>query len=214
MTKYKLDDDVVDAYIEAGRLAKKRLEIAASMVKPDVLILDVVESTEQAIKDDGADIAFPVNISVNEAAAHDTASFGDERVFAKGDVVKVDLGVLVNGYIADTAMTVDLGDHAKLVEASRNALNTAASMVKPGVRTGEIGAAVQAEIEKLGYHPVANLTGHGLGYYHLHGIPTFPNVAVSGGTVLEEGMTFAIEPFATTGSGHVTGAPRTEIYLR
>lgn len=212
MTRYTLDDEVVDAYVEAGRLAKKRLEIAASMVKPDALILDVVESTEQAIRDDGADIAFPVNISLNEAAAHDTASFGDKRVFSKGDVVKVDLGVLIDGYIADTAMTVDLGNHAKLVEASRNALNAAAAMVKPGVRTGEIGAAVQAEIEKLGFLPVSNLTGHGLGYYHLHGIPTFPNVAVSGGTVLEEGMTFAIEPFATTGSGHVTGAPRTEIF--
>ncbi|WOF16692.1 type II methionyl aminopeptidase [Methanoplanus sp. FWC-SCC4] len=207
-----MDEEIVELYKQAGDIAKKCLANAAARVKPDASILDLVEVSEAEIIDMGGEIAFPLNISLNNNAAHDTASAGDTRCFSKGDVVKVDMGVHIDGYVADTAMTVDLGKNDLLVEASRSALNTAISMVKPGVTTGEIGAAVQKEIERRGYRPVSNLTGHGLGKYLLHGIPTIPNVGMSGGTVIEEGMSFAIEPFATTGSGQVTDGPRAEIF--
>lgn len=207
-----MDDGILDNYITAGKIAKKYRDEAAAMVKPGVLILDVVEFAEQAILSEGAEIAFPVNISLNDAAAHDTASEGDERVFSKGDVVKVDLGVHIEGYVADTAVTVDLGDHKNLVEASSNALDAVIALVKPGITTGELGGAVEAEIEKKGYRPVSNLTGHGLGKFLLHGIPIIPNVSINGGTVIEEGMVFAVEPFASTGSGQVTDGQRVEIF--
>jgi methionyl aminopeptidase len=137
---------------------------------------------------------------------------GDERTFARGDLVKVDLGVQIDGYIADTAMSVDLGDHAVLVEASRAALEAAIAAVRPGITTGELGTIIQATIEEHGYRPVANLTGHGLDRYDLHAKPSIPNVTMAGGAVIEEGMVFAIEPFATTGSGKVGEATRVEIY--
>jgi len=207
-----MNDEVYDAYREAGALARKVLHRGAGLVKEGAGILEMVEETEAMVTDEGAILAFPLNVSLNEAAAHDTAMPGDERMFAAGDLVKVDLGVQVDGYIADTALTVDLGDHAKLVEASRAALEAAIAIVRPGITTGEIGAVIQATIEEHNYKPVANLTGHGLDRYDLHSAPTIPNIAMSGGAVIEEGMVFAIEPFATTGSGRVTEAARVEIY--
>ncbi|WP_292518613.1 type II methionyl aminopeptidase [Methanoculleus sp.] len=207
-----MDDVVYDAYREAGALAQKILHRAAGMVKEEASLLEMVEATEAMVTEEGAFLAFPLNVSFNEAAAHDTAMPGDERMFARGDLVKVDLGVHIDGYIADTALTVNLGDHGPLVEASRAALEAAIAAVRPGVTTGELGTAIQAAIEEHGYRPVANLTGHGLDRYDLHGKPTIPNVAMSGGAVLEEGMVFAIEPFATTGSGKVGEATRVEIY--
>jgi methionyl aminopeptidase len=114
-----MNDEVYDAYREAGALARKVLHRGAGLVKEGAGILEMVEETEAMVTDEGAILAFPLNVSLNEAAAHDTAMPGDERMFAAGDLVKVDLGVQVDGYIADTALTVDLGDHAKLVGSSR-----------------------------------------------------------------------------------------------
>lgn len=207
-----MDDEAYDAYREAGALARKVLRRGAGLVKEGESLLEMVEATEAMVIDEGALLAFPLNVSLNEYAAHDTAMPGDERTFARGDLVKVDLGVQVDGYIADTAMTVDLGDHARLVEASHAALEAAIARVRPGITTGEIGAVVQATIEDHGYKPVANLTGHGLDRYDLHSEPTIPNVAMVGGAVIEEGMVFAIEPFATTGSGLIREGQRVEIY--
>jgi len=207
-----MNEEILESYLQAGHIAKKARDHAASMVRPGVRIVDLVETIEQEILDQGAGIAFPLNISRNEFAAHDTAGPGDEREFLEGDVVKVDLGAHINGYVADTAVTVDLGGHAKLVESTEAALKKAISLVRPGVTAGELGTAIQHEIEKRGFKPVSNLTGHGLGKFHLHGEPTIPNVSINGGAVLEEGTAFAIEPFATTGSGHVTEGQRMEIY--
>jgi len=207
-----MDDVVYDAYREAGALARRVLRRGAGLVKEGSSLLEMVEETENMVTEEGALLAFPLNVSFNEAAAHDTAMPGDERTFARGDLVKVDLGVHIDGYIADTAMTVDLGDHGALVEASRAALEAAIAAVRPGITAGELGEAIQATIEEHGYRPVANLTGHGLDRYNLHTRPTIPNIAMTGGTVIEEGMVFAIEPFATTGSGKVGEATRVEIY--
>lgn len=207
-----IEEYIMEKYLEAGRIARECRDYAAGRVKIGEKILDVVVDSEEKVLSMGGEIAFPLNISLNEAAAHDTASPGDERVFRQGDVVKVDMGVHIDGYIADTAVTVDLGKNDLLVEASKAALQAAIDMVRPGVRSGEIGAKVQAEIERRGYRPVANLTGHGLGCYLLHGIPTIPNVGMQGGTEIEEGMVFAIEPFASTGTGMVSDYPRTEIF--
>jgi len=207
-----MNEEMMEEYLAAGRLAAEVLRKGAARISPGASLLEVVESTEAMITDKGGAIAFPLNISLNEDAAHDTASSGDERTFAKHDLVKIDLGIQVNGYIADTAMTVDLGENDLLVEASRAALERAIGMIRPGITVGEVGAAVQQEIEGRGYRPVANLTGHGLAEYNLHAPPSIPNIAVSGGAVIEEDMVIAIEPFATTGTGHVSERSRVEIF--
>lgn len=207
-----MKDEILEKYLDAGKSAARILRESAKDIWIGRSYLDLVESVEASVRDNGADLAFPLNVSLNEDAAHDTASTGDERSFKKGDVVKLDLGVQVDGYIADTATTVDLGNNELLLEASRVALASAIRAVRPGVTAGAIGAIVETEIARRGYRPIANLTGHGLDQYMLHRDPTIPNIAINGGTVLEEGMAFAIEPFATTGSGRVGEKNRVEIY--
>jgi len=205
-------DEILELYREAGRVASRILREGVAMVRVDGSILSVVEAVEARVREEGAGLAFPLNLSLNEDAAHDTATPGDPRIFRKGDMVKLDLGVQLDGYIADTASTVDLGDSPRLVEASREALEAAIARVRPGVITGELGAVIQQEIEGRGFRPVANLTGHGLDRYRIHGPPTIPNIAIQGGAVLQEGMAFAIEPFASTGTGMVSDAPRIQIF--
>jgi len=207
-----MNDEVLDNYRTAGRIAAAILADGAKMIRTGASVLEVVEAIELQVTEQGAGLAFPLNLSRNEDAAHDTASAGDLRTFQQGDVVKLDLGVHIDGYIADTATTIDLGKNSLLVEASEQALDQAIARVRPGVAVGELGAAIQVEIERRGYRPVSNLTGHGLGRYAIHCPPTIPNVAITGGPVLEEGMVFAIEPFATTGTGRVGERSKKEIY--
>jgi methionyl aminopeptidase len=207
-----MKDEIFEKYRDAGVLAAKILRRGAQGIRIGGSYLDLVESIEVQVEEEGAALAFPLNLSLNEDAAHDTASPDDARVFTKGDVAKLDLGVQVEGYIADTATTIDLGNNSLLLEASEQALEAAIKAVRPGATAGELGAAIQKEIEYRGYRPISNLTGHGLDRYILHRPPTIPNIGVNGGVVLEEGMVFAIEPFATTGSGHVGEKTRKEIY--
>jgi len=207
-----MNDEIFEKYRDAGVLAAKILHRSAQEIRVGGSYLDLVESIEVQVENEGAVLAFPLNLSLNEDAAHDTASPGDARVFTKGDVAKLDLGVQIEGYIADTATTIDLGSNSLLLEASERALDAAIKAVRPGATAGDLGAAIQKEIECRGYRPISNLTGHGLDRYILHRPPTIPNVGVNGGVVLEEGMVFAIEPFATTGSGHVGEKIRKEIY--
>jgi methionyl aminopeptidase len=207
-----MKDEIFDKYRDAGEIAAKILYRSAREIRIGGSYLDLVESIEMQVKEEGAALAFPLNLSLNEDAAHDTASPEDARVFVKGDVAKLDLGVQIEGYIADTATTIDLGSNSLLLEASQRALDAAIKAVRPGATAGDIGTAIQEEIECRGYRPISNLTGHGLDQYILHRSPTIPNVGVNGGVVLEEGMVFAIEPFATTGSGHVGEKIRKEIY--
>jgi len=207
-----MNDEVMDKYLESGRIAARILQRGRDEIKVGASYLGAVEMIEEMVKAEGAGLAFPLNVSINEDAAHDTASSEDGRVFSQGDMVKLDLGVHIDGYIADTATTVDLGEHLLLVEASRSGLEKAISLVRPGVTIGELGTAIHYEIESRGFRPVANLTGHGLDRFMIHTPPNIPNVRVQGGPVLDEGMVFAIEPFATTGSGRVYEKFRTEIY--
>jgi methionyl aminopeptidase len=207
-----MNDEIFEKYREAGAIAAKILCRGAQGIRIGKPYFDLVESIESLVREEGVSLAFPLNLSLNEDAAHDTASPADTRVFEKGDVAKLDLGVHIDGYIADTATTVDLGSNSLLLAASEQALEAAIRKVRPGATAGELGAAIQHEIESRGYRPIANLTGHGLDRYVLHRAPTIPNIGINGGIMLEEGMVFAIEPFATTGSGHVGEKSRMEIY--
>jgi len=201
-----------ELYQEAGDILVEVMDEAAEMVEPGVTHLEVAEHAESRIEELGGGPAFPVNISVNEEASHASPGADDETEFEEGDVICLDVGVHVDGHIADAATTVDLGDNRELVEAAEEALSAALDVVEPGVHTGEVGAEVQDVIEAYGYHPIVNLTGHGLDVYDAHTPPNVPNRAVDTGVELEVGDVLAIEPFATTGSGKVTEGQKTEIY--
>ena len=126
--------------------------------------------------------------------------------------MKLDIGVHVDGYIADAAITIDLSGHDKLTEASKAALEAALDIVRPGANTAQIGKVIEETITGYGYRPVYNLTGHGLSRYQAHDEPAVPNKAMEKGTVLKEGDVIAIEPFATNGSGRISEGPINEIY--
>lgn len=160
---------------------------------------------EKFIRDAGAQPAFPCCLSLDADAAHDTPPPLDERVFAEGMVVKLDCGAQVDGWIGDTAYTVEIGSErfAPLRAASQAALQAAVDLVKPGVAIRDISAAVENTIRGHGFQPIANLTGHSVDQYHQHAGVSIPSVAATARGHLQPGMAVAIEPFATDGGGKV-----------
>ena len=196
---------------EAGEILAQVRDEAAERVEVGTGYLEISEWTEDRIRELGGEPAFPVNVSVNEEAAHGAAGPDDDRTIGE-DLVKLDLGVHIDGWLADTAVTVDLAGEAELTEAAAEALDAALDLVEPGVETGEIGAAIEDAIEGYGYNPVVNLTGHGLGHWEQHTTPNIPNRAVEQSVELEVGDVVAVEPFATDGGGKVQEGSQEEIF--
>ena len=211
-----LSEEELQKYREAGKILAEVREEIKPMVKIGTKLLEIAEKAEELIRNKGAQPAFPCNVSVNEIAAHYSPPANDETVIKEGDVVKVDLGAHVDGYIADTAFTVVTGDGKELVEAVERALEAAISTVRPGIDVGEIGKAVEEAITAAGFKPIRNLTGHSLARWDLHAGITIPNVNERTGQTLNPGDVLAIEPFATDGAGYVEDQKRTHIfrYLR
>ena len=203
---------MIEKYIEAGKILRQVKEEAVKLIKPGVKLLEVAEFVENRIKELGAEPAFPCNISINSDAAHFTPKANDEREFKEEDVVKLDIGAHVDGYIADTAVTVDLGDNEDLVKAAEEALKNAIEVIHAGVNTAEVSEAIFNTITEFGFKPVINLTGHGLDRYIAHAPPTIYNVKIEKGVELKEGMVIAIEPFVTNGVGKVAERSECEIF--
>lgn len=204
-------EEIIEKYFKAGKILSEVRAETAKKVKPGVTLLSVAEFAENMIRENGGEPAFPVNISLNDEAAHHTPSFNDEMVFGE-DMVKLDIGVHIDGYIADTAKTVDLSGHPDLVKASESALEKAIELIHGGVNTADIGGVIEETITSFGYKPVINLSGHGLAQYVQHAPPSIPNKRIPHGVVLEEGDIIAIEPFATDGAGKIQDAGNAEIY--
>ncbi len=186
--------------IEVGAFSEKALLNAKSLVKIGASLKEVAEKSEKFVKDAGFGLAFPINLSINDQAAHYTPSIDDGKVFTNNDLVKVDFGVSKEGVLGDCACTVDLsGKHTKLVEASEEALKNAISTIKAGVRVSEIGRIIEGTILDKGFKPIKNLGGHGVREHDLHSSPFIPNYDNRDETLLEEGEVIAIEPFAVSG---------------
>jgi methionyl aminopeptidase len=164
---------------------------------------------------EGAAPAFPAQTSRNYVTAHYCSPPGDEQVYEEGDCVKVDIGVHVDGWVADNACTVDLSEDGRwgdLIKASEEALNAAISMVGHGVAVADIGGKVEAAIQKRGFEPVRNLTGHGVSRWTVHCKPQIPSYR-EGNERLKEGMIIAIEPFASTGEGYIEERGKAEVFM-
>ncbi len=208
-----LNEEQIKTAEAVGSISYKMLELARSKIKEGARLLDVANEIEKYAKDSGYELAFPVNMSINEYAAHYTPTAFDDKVFGKNDVVKVDLGAKKDGVLGDCAITIDLsGENQKLVDASKEALDNAISKVKAGVKISEIGRIVDETIRSKGFVPIKNLGGHGVGLHDLHAEPFIPNYDNGDDTELEEGMVIALEPFATNGKGYVVNSDIFEIY--
>lgn len=193
-----MEKEVIENYKKAGKIAKEALSYGKGLIKKGASVLDVCDKVEAEIERLGAKPAFPVQISMDDIAAHYCPEEEDKLIF-EDQVVCLDVGVHVDGYIGDNACSVDLsGKHSDLIKASEEALKAAIELVKPGVKLSSIGKAIEQAIKP--FQPVRNLSGHGLEAYNIHNAPTIPNFDTGEGTELEKGV-IAIEPFATTGIG-------------
>ena len=212
---------MIDMYKKSGKIASKIRKDAANYVKEDMKILELVEFVENGIKELGGNIAFPCNVSVNEITAHYTSPAGDEKTIKSGDVVKIDLGAHIDGYISDTAVSVLVGDdipeelrekHQNMINASQEGLENGISAIKAGVEIGKVGEIIEKAINDRGFNSVSNLTGHSMDQWILHSGISMPNVKENNPHKLEEGDVLAIEPFATDGIGRVTDMNETYIF--
>ena len=211
MSDVDLSSAQYENHREAGEILAQVREEAAERVEVGASHLELAEWTEERIRELGGEPAFPVNISIDEEAAHATPSADDSSTFGE-EMINLDIGVHIDGWLADTAITVDLSGHDDLAEAPEAALDAALDLVEPGVETGEIGAAIEEVIDDYGYNPVVNLTGHGLGRWDQHTPPNIPNRAVSQSVELEAGDVVAVEPFATDGGGKVSEGSDEQIF--
>jgi len=213
-----MEKEVLDAYKKAGRIAAEARELAVSLAKPDAKLLEIAEKVEEFIRKSGAAPAFPVNISINEIAAHYTPIANDASDLKAGDIIKFDIGASVDGYVADTAKTVVVGgadkEKQKMVDTINKALESALKVVRPGIKVGEIGAEIERVITAAGYKPIRNLSGHLIERFDLHAGVTIPNVKIDLKDSLEVGKAYAIEPFLTdaNGSGIVKESEKAVIY--
>ncbi|RLJ01903.1 MAG: type II methionyl aminopeptidase [Candidatus Aenigmatarchaeota archaeon] len=204
---------MIEKYREAGRIAKNVMEFGLKLIKVDASYLDIVESIEKRIHELGAKPAFPVNISINNIGAHDTADLNDSRVLKEGDLVKLDIGVHVDGYIADMARTVSLGsEDEEMIKVAERALKEAIKNMIPGNNVSTVSSIIEDTIKDSCFRPIVNLTGHGLDRYDLHAKLEFPNVRTNINYELKEGDVFALEPFVTNGAGMVKETNKVLIY--
>tara|TARA_Y100000310_G_scaffold89383_1_gene86483 strand:- start:55 stop:942 length:888 start_codon:yes stop_codon:yes gene_type:complete len=198
-----MDKEDIEKLKKAGKTAAQVLGYGKDLIKKDASMVEVLDKTEEKIFELGAKPAFPAQISCNHLAAHYCPDEEDKTVFSD-QLVCLDVGVHVDGFIGDTAATVDLsGKYSDLVKAAEESLENAIKTIKVGVTLGEIGKAIQDTIQKYGFSPVRNLSGHGLGKYEIHTKPNIPNFDNGDSTQIDKGAVFAIEPFASTGAGIV-----------
>jgi len=209
-----MEDDRLEVWKEAGSIASRARETGARMIEENVTYLEVAESVESFIREEGAEIAFPVNIAVNDVAAHYTPRPGEKTRFRYGDVVKLDVGAHIDGCIGDTAKTVEVGSnvYTDLIQASKRSLESAIEVVRGGISLSTIGSIVERTMNSMGFKPIVNLTGHSIEDYNLHAGISVPNYDDRGKDFIPAGTVVAIEPFATTGVGEVKSWKRSNIY--
>jgi methionyl aminopeptidase len=198
-------DNELALWKKAGKLAGEAREYGKTLLVEGANFLDIALKIEEFIAKKGGKPGFPVQMSINDIAAHYTPTPDDKNILKKGDVVKLDLGVHFDGYIGDTALTFEVGSnkHKEIIEASQKALEAAIKILKPGIKVCEIGEVVNKTITSYGFKPIKNLSGHKVDRYTLHSDISIPNYNNGDKTILKEGMVIAIEPFASSGAGLV-----------
>jgi methionyl aminopeptidase len=202
---------------EAGRVNALVLDEIKSMIKPGITTKELDTVAETIIRDHGGIPTFKgypgpypypatLTISINEELVHGIPS---GRVLEEGDIVSVDCGTTLDGYIGDSAFTQGVGEIGKeksrLIQVTEESLYKGIEQMRPGKHIGDVSAAIQDHVESHGYHVPRKYTGHGVGQ-KMHEPPQVPNFGVPGqGMLLQEGMTIAIEPMV------LVGTPKTKV---
>lgn len=212
---------MIEKYEKAGKIVSKTRSMAAEYVKADMKIIDLINFVEGNIVKMGGMPAFPCNVSINEITAHYTSPPGDESIIKRGDLVKIDLGAHVDGYIADSAISVFISDDdsatlqenvdrqfeddlsIKMIETAHEALESAICTIRDGVELGKVGKAIEETINNKNFNSVSNLSGHSIDRWILHSEVSVPNIKEENNHIIHEGDVLAIEPFVTNGIGRV-----------
>ncbi|MHA1194569.1 MAG: type II methionyl aminopeptidase [Promethearchaeota archaeon] len=206
----------IDSYIKAGKAVIAAKKVAKRLVKPGALLLDIAEKCEDAILNNECELAFPANLSLNEVAAHYSPPIDDKSEVPKKGLLKIDLGAHYDGFIADSAITINIDNDVKLQEyviAAEEALNAAIEIFRPGIRLFELGDVIAEKIISHGLRPITNLGGHELKQYNLHAGPFIPNYKdKSHDNELKPGDAYACEPFVTSGVGRVINGKNSYIF--
>lgn len=207
-----MEKQIVDKILRAGKIAQELIKYAKKIIVKDKNLFEIATLIDDKIKELGAKPAFPVNLSINEVAAHYTPSFGDTTV-AHG-LLKVDIGVSIDGYIADTAFTLDFEDsleNKKLIEAAESGVSASVNEFAINKKLTEIGGKISDAISKFGFTSISNLSGHSIERFIVHAGWTVPNYNSGQKDILEEGL-YATEPFATNGHGRVRDGGKSGIF--
>ncbi len=208
-----MEDFELECYRKAGKINKQVKDFAFSFIKKDMKLIEIALKIDEKIIELGGEIAFPVNLSINEIAAHYTPSMNDSTI-AEG-LLKIDVGVEVNGYIADSAFSMDLTEdkhYEKMIRKNSLILNSVISNLEVGSKVCSIGNKISDELENSEFRIIHNLSGHSLAKDEIHSGLTISNHRNKNDTVLND-CAIAIEPFLTTGKGEIYEGNPSGIYL-
>jgi methionyl aminopeptidase len=213
MSQY--DEEALEKFKLSGKILRESREEIRKFVREDMPIIQVCEKAEGLIREKGGKPAFPCNVSINEVAAHYTSPPNDEKRIPENAVVKVDMGVHVDGYVTDTACTVCFNpEHRNMQMAAEHALAAAIESIHGDMATSQIGVIIEKNIKNLGFKPISNLTGHSVGRYLIHAGTSIPNVTQISFGKVKTGRVYAIEPFVTVPDavGRVENSPEVTIF--
>ncbi len=206
---------IPEEYRRSGKITSEVKALVRSRIKPGMGFLETCEFVKKEVESRGGKLAFPTGIGVNEVTAHYAPQEGDESVLHEGELVKVDFGVHVDGYVTDTSVTISFNpEYNLLLEATERCLETAISTARREPRTAEIGREIHREAARFGFKTIENLTGHTVDRYVVHAGKSIPNLFMPGMQSLKKGDVFAIEPFLTLSSaaGYVVDAQSKTIF--
>jgi methionyl aminopeptidase len=209
------DREELEKFRLSGKILRETREEMITQVKENMPVIDVCEKVEGLILSKGGKPAFPCNVSINEVAAHYTSPPSDRLRIPEGSIVKVDLGVQVDGYVTDTAFTACFNPEGKgMASTAEQALKIAIENIHGDMNLGKIGGLIENAIKNRGFKPISNLTGHSVGRYLIHAGTSIPNVAQASLTKVKTGEVYAIEPFVTLPEavGRVDDSTQTTIY--
>jgi methionyl aminopeptidase len=206
-----MDPKTLENYRKAGEIGSKIEKEVLGRIKPGMRIFELADFIEKRILELGGKPAFPANIGINNITAHYTPRLNDTMVINPGDLVKIDQGIHVDGWVADMAYTY-CSEKNDLIRTVERALESGIKAVKPGVKVSEISEAINKTVEGSGLGVIVNLTGHGLDQYVIHGPPTIPNVKNDNQHELKENDVIALEPFVCETNGYVKESEPTEIF--
>ncbi|MDH5401369.1 MAG: type II methionyl aminopeptidase [Candidatus Heimdallarchaeota archaeon] len=209
--------EILEKYRNAGDISIQAKKLAQKICKPGASVYTISEQIEDYIRKKGAKPAFPINMSINTEAAHYSAEILDQRIIPENSIIKIDLGAEIDGYLVDTAITINFNPELNdLSTISETALENAIKSVKSGVKVYTIGKIIEKTITDAGYQPIRNLSGHQIKRYELHAGITIPNCGPKyfgdNSEKFQAGKIYAIEPFASNGKGWIKNGKTTNIF--